>query len=1178
MKNGIHERLFHRELGGPRRNCSVKAIYGDKTWVKDLDIINELEGHSGCVNALSWSKSGRYLASGSDDTHVNIHHYMSEETTNPFSLATSVSTGHSANIFSVKFMPHSNDRTLVTAAGDSQIRVFDIEYSAGSSLPASADARSSRRAQGLIHRGVQYLTAGDTNARIYRSHSDRVKRIVTESSPHLFLSCSEDGEVRQWDLRQPSSAYPRARGGRGWSSATQDEDTGVPPPLISYKRHQLDLNTISCSPSQPHYIALGGAHLHAFLHDRRMLGRDKQKERGQSSRVHASSEHDENVMSEATQCVRRFAPNGQSRMKKNSNGHITACKISDANPNEMIASWSGDWIYSFDLVRSPDASEQMNGGRSAMNQALDGRVRGSKDRKRKRAANGSFASQEALTRATSKPRRSPPTELEHDENEEVSLRVRYENGQSERIPLRQPREVQESLAEAAESQMSEAERRSFQIANASVKIRKHMFSLNEARPASEQDPTGHATSFTSVLGFSASVLDDMNSIIRTWRYPVDPDEADILLQTTLRRHRESARRFLQASGTIARLLGGKLRSAGTGQHPMLGQFVQIEPAPNESKILDQSEQFCYDFIKAIVAWLDSGPGALLEQFHCPGSKARFPIQENAPIEAIDDVLIPYLLGLASDRPVPNVDASPFEVDENRILFASERSAVMAFANVLKMPFEDLSSSTSYPESISDGDPTGSINRTQERRTALRFWGLKVARGLLLSAGEGVNHAYIDRAFGGLGKSSASVIDEERRLQRRLSNVDADENDPVVESFDIGRDSSQPRRRRAPRSEQPDGGAEAADEDIGQDEESEEEDSSYVDESEETSGSSSSEDESSDSDEDSENDEAAAFLFRRAFSRSSRDAVNTHIQCTPHHRHYRGHCNVKTVKDVNFYGPNDEYVVSGSDCGNLFIWDRKTSQLLNILEGDGEVVNVAQGHPYEPILAVSGIDHSIKIFGADARARRDARRGVGVKSVDSSSFSSIHYGSRRRPQPAAQRHAAAPRDDDDDDEQMEEDDTGKAGHPSSEPTVPRAARGPDSDPYSSDDSSAPAAPHGLSSRRRLHDEYRITADNDEARQGGNREAFITRGMLAQLAARMRIGHAARVAAGAGNGEGAGAGGDGDAADALEMGIPIVIGGGGVGGGQQIVVGEDCAVSVADEPSSDVTGFVTNEFAR
>ena len=65
-----------------------------------------------------------------------------------------------------------------------------------------------------------------------------------------------------------------------------------------------------------------------------------------------------------------------------------------------------------------------------------------------------------------------------------------------------------------------------------------------------------------------------------------------------------------------------------------------------------------------------------------------------------------------------------------------------------------------------------------------------------------------------------------------------------------------------------------------------------------------------------------------------------------------------MKDVNFFGLDDEYVVSGSDSGHVFIWDRKTTELLNILEGDGEVVNVVQGHPYEPVLAVSGIDHTV----------------------------------------------------------------------------------------------------------------------------------------------------------------------------------------------------------------------------
>ena len=330
MQDTIHDRLLKRELGNRTRYSAIKGLYGHENWVRNLDIVNELDGHSGCVNALSWSKSGTLLASGSDDTHINIHTYQSTSDTNSFKLASTISTGHSANIFSVQFQPHSNDRTIISAAGDSEVRVFDVEY-ANSARVAISEA-SSARGQGFASRGIQYLSEADTNCRVYRSHSDRVKRIVTESSPYLFLTCSEDGEVRQFDLRQPSSAYPRPAGGGRWRQ--RDEPTGqVPPALISY-RGRLDLNTISCSASQPHYIALGGSHMHCFLHDRRMLGRDMLAERGGTPSSSGYSDHDE-LMDQATQCVKRFAPHGI-ESKKAATGHITACKISDANPNEMV--------------------------------------------------------------------------------------------------------------------------------------------------------------------------------------------------------------------------------------------------------------------------------------------------------------------------------------------------------------------------------------------------------------------------------------------------------------------------------------------------------------------------------------------------------------------------------------------------------------------------------------------------------------------------------------------------------------------------------------------------------------------------------------------------------------------------------------------------------------------------
>jgi WD40 repeat protein len=44
-------------------------------------------------------------------------------------------------------------------------------------------------------------------------------------------------------------------------------------------------------------------------------------------------------------------------------------------------------------------------------------------------------------------------------------------------------------------------------------------------------------------------------------------------------------------------------------------------------------------------------------------------------------------------------------------------------------------------------------------------------------------------------------------------------------------------------------------------------------------------------------------------------------CNSGYRQYRGHRNSATVKGVSFYGPHSEYVISGSDCGNIFFWSK-----------------------------------------------------------------------------------------------------------------------------------------------------------------------------------------------------------------------------------------------------------------
>ena len=52
MRITMQDRLLKRELGQTARYSAVKGIYGDRAWIDDLDVVNELGGHSGCVNAL----------------------------------------------------------------------------------------------------------------------------------------------------------------------------------------------------------------------------------------------------------------------------------------------------------------------------------------------------------------------------------------------------------------------------------------------------------------------------------------------------------------------------------------------------------------------------------------------------------------------------------------------------------------------------------------------------------------------------------------------------------------------------------------------------------------------------------------------------------------------------------------------------------------------------------------------------------------------------------------------------------------------------------------------------------------------------------------------------------------------------------------------------------------------
>ncbi|XP_057690774.1 WD and tetratricopeptide repeats protein 1 isoform X1 [Corythoichthys intestinalis] len=159
--------ILHRQIQDKRASGFQRFHHVTDPFIKRLGLEAELQGHTGCVNCLEWNENGDLLASGSDDQHAIIW--------DPFRLKklTTMHTGHSANIFSVKFLPHSGDRILVTGAADTKVHVHDLTV------------------KETIH--------------MFSDHTNRVKRIATAPMwPNTFWSAAEDGIIRQYDLRESS--------------------------------------------------------------------------------------------------------------------------------------------------------------------------------------------------------------------------------------------------------------------------------------------------------------------------------------------------------------------------------------------------------------------------------------------------------------------------------------------------------------------------------------------------------------------------------------------------------------------------------------------------------------------------------------------------------------------------------------------------------------------------------------------------------------------------------------------------------------------------------------------------------------------------------------------------------------------------------------------------------------
>ncbi|XP_047058548.1 DDB1- and CUL4-associated factor 8-like [Lolium rigidum] len=104
-----------------------------------------------------------------------------------------------------------------------------------------------------------------------------------------------------------------------------------------------------------------------------------------------------------------------------------------------------------------------------------------------------------------------------------------------------------------------------------------------------------------------------------------------------------------------------------------------------------------------------------------------------------------------------------------------------------------------------------------------------------------------------------------------------------------------------------------------------------------------------------------YLFSREHGLHFNDFGGIAVEKLPVPRTFKGHENKHAIKGVSFLGPNCDYVTSGSDCGNIFIWRKKDGELIRVMKGDKRIVNCVKQHPTEIVVASCGIDADVKIW-------------------------------------------------------------------------------------------------------------------------------------------------------------------------------------------------------------------------
>ncbi|KAF7709483.1 DDB1- and CUL4-associated factor 6 isoform X1 [Silurus meridionalis] len=929
-----------RSIGYSDPNVFRANYLGRREFVQRLKLEAVLKVHDGCVNTISWNDTGEYILSGSDDTNLVI--------TNPYNrkVKTTIRSGHRANIFSAKFMPHTNDQQIVSCSGDGIIFYTHTEKSAD----------INRQCQMTCHYGTAY------------------EIMTVPNDPYTFLSCGEDGTVRWFDLRMKTSC------------TKEDCKDDI---LINCRRAAT---SIAISPLVPYYLAVGCSDSSVRIYDRRMLG------------TRATG----NYMGRGTtgMCV-RFVP---AHLSNKSCRVTSLCYSGDGQ--EVLVSYSSDYIYLFDP--KDDQARELKGPSEERREELKQppvkrlRLRGDWSDTGPRARPESEREREG--------EQSPNVSLMQRMSDMLSrwFEEASEAQSSRTRPQTRPRGVEAQTPGAAAasdipSQESLGAEGPMEVESAT--------SDHSSPPASDSTPTPAPVSASAPASTPSLAPDPSSTSAQPLSKSISSSSSGS--SSTVTALPPSTSSSVDNTASSSSLLSSPDSEEQKSQSEVM-TTRSATPTPSTEPVLSEygprrlPVSLVCRRLQRLLLLADPPGQSQRSASRASDSRARGPDAQTHPAADSPSSAVNKQLGSmtldeqpgsteasgnaccgTSSREASTNDgtrtcSSTPAAEDSRESISPTPAAEESHESIFSSPaVEDDSGAGSGSVSGGVGSCTGRVATaagTPEPVLSLHYSteGTTNSTIKLDFTDEWSNLASGSRPGGGGQKPSQARENQEPAAgtpEQALAESLPQESKSSASGNERASGSSQgstllqgpaipenlPAAEGCKRTEP--GG-------------------------EGTQGSAQTSRSNQDSD-DSDDDpilipsaryrgaqgqrfnfrgsaigdrmirrSAAAriqeLLRRRKERREMEESETQNIRRPAVKMMYKGHRNSRTmIKESCFWGNN--FVMSGSDCGHIFIWDRHTGEHLMLLEADNHVVNCLQPHPYDPILASSGIDYDIKIW-------------------------------------------------------------------------------------------------------------------------------------------------------------------------------------------------------------------------